>query len=255
MKLGKEEAIGMLMAIEMWMKRDHKAEMDSWMSWMQSIANRVSEIEGVTAAVREPRELSNHTPVLNISWDAAKLGITGQRLAEILDTTEPRISLGGSGGRGGAAGSRTGVSITAYMMSPGEDKIVGDRIHAVLSAHRTPKQTEQPKPPAGDLTGRWDVHIDFAAGSSDEMLHLKQDGNQIAGTHQGAFVTRDCRGAIAGDEVTLTSSIGEQHGAALSYRFSGKLNGDTASGTLDMGEYLGATWTARRHDFGRRNES
>ncbi len=253
MKVGKEEAIGMLMAIEMWMKRDHKAEMDAWMSWMRSIANRVSEVDGVTATVREPRGLSNHSPVLNISWDAATLGITGQKLAEILDTTEPRIALSGGGGRRDRTGSQTGVSITAYMMSPGEDKIVGDRIHAVLSAHRTTKEPEQPKPPAGDLTGRWDVHIEFAAGSSEETLYLKQDGVQIAGTHQGAFVTRDCRGAIAGDDVTIFSSIGEVHGAALSYRFTGKLNGDTVSGALDMGEYLGGKWTARRHDFGRRN--
>src|SRR5262245_29640854 len=30
MKVGKEEAIGMLMAVEMWMKRDHKAEWTQW---------------------------------------------------------------------------------------------------------------------------------------------------------------------------------------------------------------------------------
>ncbi len=254
MKVGKEEAIGMLMAIEMWTKRDHKAEMDAWMSWMRSIADRVSGIDGVTAAVREPRGLSNHSPVLNISWDTAKLRITGQRLAEILDTTEPRIALSAGGGRGGRAGSQTGVSITAYMMSPGEDKIVGDRIYAVLNAHRTAKEPEQPKSAAGDLTGRWDLHLEFAAGSAEETLYLKQDGNQLAGTHQGAFVTRDCRGSIAGDDVTIVSFIGEVHGAPLSYRFTGKLNGATASGELDMGEYLGGKWTARRHDFTRRNE-
>ncbi len=255
MKVGKEEAMGMLMAVEMWMKRDHKAEMEMWTSWMNHIAARVSQIEGVTGAVREPRGLSNHSPGLSISWDPAKLGITGAEVARILDTTEPRIVLGGSGGgggRGGRSGNQTSISITAYMMSPGEDKIVADRLHEILSAPRPAKKAEPPREPAGDLTGRWDVHIEFAAGASDEILHLKQQGNQIAGTHQGAFVTRDCSGAISADEVALSSSVGEVHGAALSYRFSGKLDKDTMAGTLDMGEYLGATWTAKRHVFGNR---
>src|SRR6185436_2362766 len=38
MKLGKEEAIGMLMAVEMWAKRDHKAEWSRWMGWLDHIA-------------------------------------------------------------------------------------------------------------------------------------------------------------------------------------------------------------------------
>src|SRR5262249_44397740 len=55
MKVGKEEAMGMLMAVEMWTKRDHKAETAMWLSWMNNIANRVSKIDGVTTSVREPR--------------------------------------------------------------------------------------------------------------------------------------------------------------------------------------------------------
>jgi len=43
----------------------------------------------------------------------------------------------------------------------------------------------------------------------------------------------------------------EVHGAALSYAFTGKIEGDKMSGTLSMGEYLGAKWTATRHAFGR----
>src|SRR5258706_6387932 len=155
MKLGKEEAVGMLMAVEMWMKRDHKAEMAAWMSWMNNIASRVGKIEGVSTSVREPRGLSNHTPGLSITWDPAKLGITGDEVSQILYNTEPRIALGGGGGggsRGRRAASETGISITAYMMSPGEDRIVGDRIHAILSSRRKAKEAMPPRAPAGDLS-------------------------------------------------------------------------------------------------------
>lgn len=249
MKIGKEEIVGMLAAVEMWVKRDHKAEYEMWTSWMNHIAGRVSAVDGVSAAVRAPQGLSNHSPVLSISWNAAKLGISGQEVARILDTTEPRILLNGSGGRG-AQSTQTGVSITAYMMSPGEEKVVADRIHAILSTRRPARAAEPNKPPAADLSGRWAVHIEFAAGSGEHVLHVKQQGTRLIGTHQGNFVARDFSGSISGDEVTIASNIGEVHGAALSYRFTGKLNGDTISGTLDMGEYLGARFTAKRHVFG-----
>jgi L-seryl-tRNA(Ser) seleniumtransferase len=83
------------------------------------------------------------------------------------------------------------------------------------------------------------------------VFHVKQQGNQLAGTHQGDFVSRDFSGSISGNDVRIASNVGEEHGAALSFRFSGKLNGDSMSGDLDMGEYLAAKWSAKRHTFGR----
>jgi L-seryl-tRNA(Ser) seleniumtransferase len=244
----------MLAAVEMWVKRDHKAEMQTWLSWMNNIASRVSQIDGVKTALREPRGLSNHSPGLSISWDPARFGITGEEVSNTLYTTEPRIALGGGGGggpRGGRSSNETGISITAYMMAPGEDKIVADRIFQILSAPRHPWKPDIPKAPAGDLTGRWDVHIEFVAGSAAHAFHVKQEGNRLVGTHQGDFVARDFSGTISGDEVRISSSVGEVHGAALSYRFTGRLSGDKMSGDLDMGEYLGARWSATRHAFGR----
>ena len=104
MKIGKEEMVGLLAAVEMWMQRDHKKEDEMWTQWMQTIADRVTKIDGVTAAVRQPRGLGNHSPGLSINWDPAKLGITGEEVSNILWTTEPRIALGGGGGGGGGRG-------------------------------------------------------------------------------------------------------------------------------------------------------
>jgi L-seryl-tRNA(Ser) seleniumtransferase len=249
MKIGKEEAIGMLMAVEMWMKRDHKAEWAQWLSRLDQVAKRLSIVDGVTTNVRETNQLSNRTPTLTISWDAAKLGISGRALAQHLLTTEPRIALPtGGGGRGAPQGNLTSISVVPYMMSPGDEKIVADRLHAALT--NPPKQETPPSaPPAADLTGRWDVRIDYLASSSNHVLHLKQQGNRIEGTHQGDFVSRDLGGSIEGDQVRLASSYTERHGDSLNFQFSGKAAGDEISGTLDMGEYLEARWTAKRHQF------
>ena len=151
----------------------------------------------------------------------------------------------------GRQSKETSISLAAYMMSPGEDKIVGDRIYEILAAKRPAKSPEAPKAPAGDLTGRWDVHIEYAAGSSDHILYVKQQGNQLIGTHQGDFVSRDFAGTISGDDLRITSNVSDGHGASMSYHFTGKVDGDKLSGSLEMGEYLGAKWTAKRHTFGR----
>jgi L-seryl-tRNA(Ser) seleniumtransferase len=182
------------------------------------------------------------------------LGITGEEVLNILWNSDPRIALGG-GGPGARPANETGISITAYMMTQDDVKIVADRLYEVLSAKRPAWKPEILKPPAGDLTGRWDVHIEFTAGNSDHVLFVTQHGNELVGTHQGDFVARDFSGVISADDVRIASSVGEVHGAALSYRFTGKLNGDTMSGALDMGEYLGASWTAKRHTFNQTHAS
>ncbi|HEX7139688.1 MAG TPA: hypothetical protein VF219_17685, partial [Vicinamibacterales bacterium] len=82
-------------------------------------------------------------------------------------------------------------------------------------------------------------------------LHLKQTGNRLEGAHQGNFVSRDLAGSIEGDAVQIASSYTERHGDALNFRFTGTVDGNAMSGTLDMGEYLSANWTAKRHDYRR----
>ena len=103
--------MGMLMAVEMWMKRDHKAEMAEWLGWLNNIAARVNKVEGVTTTVREARGLSNHSPGLAIRWDPAKLGISGQDVFKILLDTEPRINL--------ARSNANSVAVVPYLLRYG----------------------------------------------------------------------------------------------------------------------------------------
>ena len=73
LKVGKEDAIGMLMAVEMWVKRDHDREWKQWTAWLDHISSRVSSIAGVETTVVQPDGLSNRTPFLRILWDRQKL--------------------------------------------------------------------------------------------------------------------------------------------------------------------------------------
>jgi L-seryl-tRNA(Ser) seleniumtransferase len=254
MKVGREEMVGMLVAVESWVKRDHDNEWKQWIARCQHIADRLSKIPGVTAAVRtEPGGRSNRSPSVSIRWDTQKLQITGQDVSQILDTSEPRVllSAGGGGGGGGRQGGEpqagdTGVSMVPSTMAPGDERIVADRLYQILTAKHTLKAAAPVVAPAGDLSGQWDVEIQYAASKTTHALQLIQNGNRVAGNHQGNFQSRDIAGTLSGDAVTLASNVTERHGDSLNYRFTGKVSGDTMGGSLDMGEYLTATWTAKR---------
>jgi L-seryl-tRNA(Ser) seleniumtransferase len=242
LKVGKEEAIGMLTAVEMWVKRDHDAEWKRWSGWLDHIAQRVSTIPGVTTSISQPNGLSNRTPSLRILWDRQKVGITGEAVARALLDGEPRITLDAARGQP----AQTGVSVTPYMLAAGEERIIADRLVVVLSKPPAQPAVTSPATPSADLTGQWTVRIQYAAATSTDTLHLTQKGNDLGGFHQGEFMTREISGAIDGDSVRIRSAYGEQHGDSVNLTFTGKVTGDQMAGALDMGEYLGAAWTATR---------
>ena len=251
-KVGREETLGMLAAVEMWVKRDHEAEWKKWLSYLDTIAKRVSQVDGINAAVREPRGLSNKSPALVISWDPAKLHVTGEEIAEEVARTKPRIALGAGGMRRGAAvpeSTGTAIDVTAWMMQPGDDKVVADRLFEVLSRKRSPKPA--PAAPAANISGRWDVEVAFFSSKSQHALTLEQDGNRLRGSHKGDFSSRDVSGTIEGDQIKLQSTD-YKPGDSITFTFSGSLSGDTFSGPVYMGEYLNAKFTATRHTYPER---
>ena len=252
MKIGREEMIGMLTAVERWVARDHAGEWKQWIARCEHIADRVAKIPGVTAAVEREAgaSLSNRSPRLVLRWDSQTLGITGASVVQMLDAGEPRIAVSalGRGGQQGEGSGDTGISIVSAMMTAGDEKIVAERVHQVLSSKHVLKPAEPLASPSTNVSGRWDVDIRYAAGAATHMLHLQQDGNRLDGIHRGDFLTRDISGTISGDRVTLASIVTERHGDALTYRFTGTVNGSSISGSLDLGEYLAATWTARKAD-------
>ena len=242
-KVGKEEAIAMLMAVEMWVKRDHQAEWTRWSGWLDTIAQRVKGIDGIQTTVVQPEGLSNKTPSLHVLWERGRLGASGEAVARTLLDGEPRIALFPARNDDPKL---TGVSITPYMLVPGDEKIIADRLFQVLS--NPPKdKSVPPATPTVEIGGRWDVTIDYAATQSQHSLQLLQRTSDITGTHQGDFISRDVSGSIDGNTVKLHSSYGEEHGDALNYTFTGTVTGDQMGGTLELGEYLSAKWSAQRH--------
>jgi len=242
-KVGKEEMLGMLAAVEAWVTRDHVEKMRIWHTYLDHISKRVSSISDVKAEIEEPTGLSNHSPVLVISWDAEKLNITGAEVAEELASKQPRIAVH-SGHNDKDSG--TSIIVTSGQMQPGIDKIVADRIYDVLSQKRAkPKEMTAP---SMNISGRWDVDIEYYSSKSRHTFFIEQDGNWVQGSHKSDFAMREMVGSVEGDQVKLSSSdrlVADN----IPFIFSGTVNDDTMSGQIYMGEYISAQFTAKRNNY------
>jgi L-seryl-tRNA(Ser) seleniumtransferase len=242
MKIGKEETMAMLTAVEMWTRREHKAEWKKWLGWLDVVRKRLAAVNGLELKVNEPNELSNRTPSLQIRWDAAKWGKDGADVAQMLLHGEPRIAVAGAG---------NGINVVAYMMADGDAPVVADTLYKLFSNLRP--STSTTAEPVYSLDGRWEVKIDYLSGTSTHSFDLHHKGNEVTGTHQGDFVSRGMNGKVSGASVDIASSYTERHGDSLQYRFTGTAaSADEMSGSLDMGEYRAAKWTATRVRNARR---
>lgn len=238
-KVGREEMIGMMAAVEDWIKRDHEGDWKKWLSWLDTISKKISNIDGVKATVYEPTGLSNKSPVLTVSWDSAKLNVTGFEIAEELGRSKPRIALANRGETDGISS----ISITTGQIQAGEEKIIADRLHEVLSKKRSPKP--EMSAPAANLNGQWDVNIKFFSSTSQHTFNIVQDGNWFQGSHKADFDTRNLAGTIDGNQIKFESTI-RIIADNINYLFQGTVNGDTMSGDIHLGEYRTAQFTAAR---------
>jgi D-glucosaminate-6-phosphate ammonia-lyase len=248
LKVGKEEIMGMLAAVEMWYRRDHKAEWRAWEGYLAEIARAAERVSGVRTEVRQPTGLSNRAPQLRIAWDGTKLGITGREVFDALQDGNPRIILAGSTGEVRGGGAASSVTVMPWMMNPGEDKVVAGRLQEVLS--KPPKRAPAPEPagPTATVAGRWNARLEFIAGADDHTLFLEQNGATLVGTHRGESATGSLRGSVEGSTVEFRSGQ-PLEGTRLEFTFRGQVSGDSMSGTVDLGEYGAARFTAKRHRY------
>ncbi len=125
-KVGKEEIIGMVKALEIYLKEDHDALAKEWQDRLVRISGELTKIPGVSTSFFTP-DIANHVPHMQISWDA-KISITPQQVSKTLRSSKPAIVIGGGEGR-------PGLTMCSFMLQPGEDKIVAEQLARVLREH------------------------------------------------------------------------------------------------------------------------
>jgi L-seryl-tRNA(Ser) seleniumtransferase len=123
MKVNKEEILGMYIALEDYLNRDHKKEWAIWEKQIKHISDNALSVEGVSTEIHVP-EIANHVPSLRVTWDESKVKITTGELREKLKLGHPSIQT---------VGSKEHVGITTWMLNPGEELIVAKRLKELLS--------------------------------------------------------------------------------------------------------------------------
>ena len=130
MKVNKEERLGMLVALERYLARDHAAERRDFDKRAETIRSAAVSVPGVTAEVFVP-EVANHVPHVRITWDAAARRLTPADAVTALRDGNPSI---------GVRSDQRALLVGVWMLRPGEDKVVARRVREVLTAVK-PKTT------------------------------------------------------------------------------------------------------------------
>ena len=124
-KVNKEELVGMLIALELFLERDHDAVWKAWEARCSRITQALADFKDVRTEVNVPTG-ANAVPHLHVSWDYDQRKLTAGQMAEKLRDGEPSIEV--------VPGSRRQLIVGVWMMQPGDDAIVGRRIREILGA-------------------------------------------------------------------------------------------------------------------------
>jgi uncharacterized pyridoxal phosphate-dependent enzyme len=148
MKVGKEEIIGMLAAVEYWSKADLAALNREWQSRVERIAKIVETVPGVTTDIHIPKG-GNSYPTLTVLWDQKQFGLTVSECDAQLRAGEPRIEVLTNSNPSLVPVVEEGVhptskpvarpnqlEIVSMTMRDGEELIVGRRLRQILAAAR-----------------------------------------------------------------------------------------------------------------------
>jgi uncharacterized pyridoxal phosphate-dependent enzyme len=125
-KVGKEEIVGMVKALELYLKEDHDALSREWQGRLERISQELTKIPGVSTEFFTP-DIANHVPHMRITWDS-KVSIEPKEVSKLLRNSKPSIVIGGGEGK-------PGLGMCSFMLQPGEDKIVADRLSHILREH------------------------------------------------------------------------------------------------------------------------
>lgn len=137
LKVAKEEIVGMVAAVDWFLKQDDRAMEAEFRKRAERIADQVKKVPTVRTQIFLP-PVANHVPHLVINYDSARVRTNGLEVLQKLREGKQRIELnpatGGGPASAGLPSSPDTIVVGVWMLHPGEDAIVGRRLREVLEA-------------------------------------------------------------------------------------------------------------------------
>jgi D-glucosaminate-6-phosphate ammonia-lyase len=125
MKVNKEELIGMMVALELYFKRDHQADWREWERRVNALKDAVSSIHGVQAEMFVP-EIHYRVPHVRVRWESSAISKSVPDVIHALRDGEPSIEV--------RPNTTDGLEMGVWMLEPGQIEIVARRVHEVLQS-------------------------------------------------------------------------------------------------------------------------
>ena len=122
MKVNKEEMVGMLAALELFVAKDHDKEGREFDRRAEVIRTSAASVSGVKAEMFVP-EVANHVPHVRVTWDATAKPLKAAAVVRAMLEGEPSIAIRSEG---------ESLVVGVWMMQPGEEKIVARRLRQEL---------------------------------------------------------------------------------------------------------------------------
>ncbi len=225
MKVSKEDIIGVLAALEVWFEhRDPAEELRRWNGDLAKITAGLT-LPGVSTEVIAPKGVVK-VPRLRVTWDAAKHGVDGEGLRLRMLDGEPRVMLDDM------AVKANSIEIDPFGLQPGEAEQVARAISAALAMPAAAKVTAPA--PKLDVSGAWDVRVNFLFGERTHRLSLKQDGGAITGDQTSQMFDSPVTGSLDADGVHLMFRT-RYEGATIFYRLDGTVADNKIEGNVVLG--------------------
>ena len=137
MKVAKEEIVGLVAAVDWFLSQDDAAMESEFRQRAERIAQLLQSVPTVQTRIFIP-PVANHVPHLLVTYDPAHIKITGREVMEKLREGNPRIELnpatGGGPASAGLPGGENTIVVGVWMLQPGEDLVVAQRLHDVLES-------------------------------------------------------------------------------------------------------------------------
>jgi L-seryl-tRNA(Ser) seleniumtransferase len=130
MKVNKEEMVGMMVAVEMYLKRNAEAEWKEWERRAKLITDSVAKVAAIDADIHVP-PIANHVPTVRLTWEKAALSLTADDARKQLRNGEPSIEIAPDASPPNAEKQEIGIGV--WQMQPGEAEIVARRLREVFS--------------------------------------------------------------------------------------------------------------------------
>jgi L-seryl-tRNA(Ser) seleniumtransferase len=128
-KVGKEEIVGLLTAVELYLNgRDLEAERKEHHAMLERVARRLEGLPTVFTEYATNDDYS-HSPRLTVQWDEKALGLSLARVMKELEEGDPAII---ATDMTEYVPSWKGVGIFPYNLRPGEEIVVADRLREIL---------------------------------------------------------------------------------------------------------------------------